>query len=405
MVELNSEVKSIIHKMYVEKGESIDSIFYCLKTKGYAIKKYHIITYIKENKLVKGSILNDGIVQDTIYKMYVLNSCSVKQISELLASRGYSLSTALLTKYIKENKLVKSKNWSDDELAILSRYYPVGGSRLCIDKGINRTVDEIKRKASNMGIKQGKDYKKWEQWELDYILNNYKTTDLDTMAMYLNRSSSSLQNIASKRLKISLRNPQLEWTDSMINLLKEYYPKGGSKLCQEKGLNKESSQIRSKANSIGLVVTDFIWSDKDKEIFKKYYHIGGAKLCQEKGLSKSHNSICSYANRLGITTGKFDDRTYWSDSEVALMKKYYPIGGYKLCQEKGLKRSEISIKQKAKLNGIYYFNMWTDEELAILKKYYPLGGSKLCKNKGLNRTTNQIQQKANTNGIKYVGVK
>ena len=80
-------------------------------------------------------------------------------------------------------------------------------------------------------------------------------------------------------------------------------------------------------------------------IIRKYYLIGGSKLCQENGLThKSASSIKSRAFKLGTRT-KVEN---WTPDEDALLYKYYAIGGPVLCQEMGLKsRSVGSIKNRA----------------------------------------------------------
>lgn len=75
------------------------------------------------------------------------------------------------------------------------------------------------------------------------------------------------------------------------------------------------------------------WSDKEVEIITKYYPLGGSNLCLEKGLNRSASNIRQKATAMGLKTNK-----YWSDAELNILKNYYPIGGYKLCQQKGLNR-------------------------------------------------------------------
>ncbi len=58
----------------------------------------------------------------------------------------------------KENSCRVLKNsWNYEELKILNTYYPIGGSLLCIEKGIKRSKIAIRRKANIEGITVLKD--------------------------------------------------------------------------------------------------------------------------------------------------------------------------------------------------------------------------------------------------------
>ena len=192
------------------------------------------------------------------------------------------------------------------------------------------------------------------------------------------------------------------WSKEELDILKRYYIQGGSKLCQEKGLKRSSRAITSKANEIGLHIRTEEWSDFELNILKQYYPIGGVDLCIEKGIvNRGRKAIVQQANRMNLVV-----RILWSPIEEKIIKEYYQIGGYKLCQEKGLQhRSKSQILNKAFLLGINKVKKnegWSKKELDLLSKYYPLGGVRLCIEKGLNRSLSSIRCKANKEGLKYM---
>ena len=139
----------------------------------------------------------------------------------------------------------------------------------------------------------------------------------------------------------------------------------------------------------------YSWSEYDKDILIKYYPIGGYKLCQEHGLYKDGQSIRSYAHKLGLKVP-----AVWTEQEDDILRKYYLEGGYKLCQENGLNKTQPSIAWRAKVLGLKGLKKWTDEEIAIFDKYYQKGGYKLCQEKGLNRTAQAISAHAKLVGKK-----
>ena len=193
------------------------------------------------------------------------------------------------------------------------------------------------------------------------------------------------------------------WTKEEDNILVKYYNIGGAVLCQEKGINKDTNAISHRASYLGLryVNKDSYWKPEEVDILRKYYKKGGYKLCQEMGLSyKTPKQISSKAGKLGLSD-KSENLPYTSE-EDAIIIKYYPLGFFKLCQEKGLKRTKSSIIARARLLGITVreTQLWTDKEEAVIKKYYPLGGYKLCQENGLSyRDKDAICQKANKLGV------
>lgn len=132
-----------------------------------------------------------------------------------------------------------------------------------------------------------------------------------------------------------------------------------------------------------------VWTLEEDEIIKKYYLIGGYKLCQEKGiLNKGSQDIANRAHALGCVTNKTFLK--WTAEEDEIIKKYYLIDGVKGCIENGLNRNKVSIQKRAKILGVRRTTHWTEEEFELLRKYYPEGGASLCKEMGLNRPLQSI---------------
>lgn len=333
--------------------------------------------------------------------------------------------------------------WSDAELEILKTYYPEGGSVVCIEKGINRPADAIRRRANQMGItrtniadvwsseedaiikqyypeggykacieagldrqkgailtraatlKVNKVYDYWSEDEINIVKTYYKIGGVKMCKEHGLTKDTNQIYACAKRL--GLKTEMYCWPDEDMTLLKQYYPLGGSKLCIEKGLNKSVREIVQKAKAMGIS-SGIYWTDEEFELLKTYYPLGGSKLCIEKGLNKTASQIHSRASQHKL---KFDNS--WSDAELDILRTYYLIGGWKLCQEKGLNRTQATIIHRAAEIGIAKTLVdWTPEDVLILQQYYPLGGSKLCKEKGLNKSDGSIRSYARTHGIKFL---
>lgn len=254
---------------------------------------------------------------------------------------------------------MRSARWSAEEIALLKEYYPKGGFELCKEKGLTRSKDSV----------------------------HYK-------ARYLNLSYNQRYTRC------------VDWSESDLAILREYYPIGGVMLCKEKGLDVSDAIIHYKARKLGLKIgigkakRKNMWGEEELALLKEYYPKGGLSLCMEKGLNKSNYSIYLKARDLGL------NKIHWCEEDLALLREYYPLGGFKLCIEKGLNFSSHSIQKQAEIEGLVYRlgSNWTEEEDAILKEYYPIGGYKLCIEKGIDasRSKSAIYTRACNFKLKYI---
>ena len=297
---------------------------------------------------------------------------------------------------------VFKRAWTPEEDEILKTYYSEGGSKLCQEKGLNRTKNEIVGRANRVfGLHSESHYWTSEEDELlkaYYSVGGYKLCQ----EKGLNRTKASIVNRANAVFDMCKENHY--WSPEEDDILKKYYPLGGPILCIEKGLNRGNNAIIRRASyCLGLKYSSRYWSNEDDDILRKYYPKGGYKLCQEKGIIRGKEAIASRAIKvLGLTVTSRS----WSKEEDAIIYKYYPIGGEQLCVEKGLyTRSVNAIKSRATRLKVMspYNGGWTEKEDSIIRKYYPLGGYQLCVDNGLiNRTVGSIRHRANIIGVNIV---
>lgn len=250
-------------------------------------------------------------------------------------------------------------------------------------KGLKVKQNEIERTP----ISIVKDIEKKTKGKRNYVIVHNFTEELDTVLEQISAVTSDCY-----------------WTSEEDNILKKYYPLGGADLCMEKGIKyRTNAAIQVRARKLGLNIIDRhnVWTEEEENILREYYMVGGTELCKKKGLSHlSESSIMSRARKLGLV--KFNIN-FWteSESEIEILKKYYLVGGWKLCQEKGLEhRDSRAIKSKANKLGLFQKTLWTDEEIEVLKTYYPIGGTKLCQEKGINKSNAWICKKARSLGLK-----
>lgn len=140
------------------------------------------------------------------------------------------------------------------------------------------------------------------------------------------------------------------------------------------------------------------WTQDEIEMLKKYYPIKGSKYCAGL-LHRSRKAISIQAIRIGLHTRFGLGR--WTAKEESQLKKYYPICGIKYCAEL-LGRTTKSIKLKAfrlDLHIDFISKYWTKDEEDVLREYYSISGSKYCANL-LDRSCGAIRSRAKLLGIK-----
>ena len=308
-----------------------------------------------------------------------------------------------------QNALYDSKIhiWTEEEDNIIKEYYSKGGSRLCHKKGLDYIpMYKIGNHARRLGLNYSVS---WTEEE-DRILREYFPKYGSNMCIEKGLTYKNKDSICIRAKQLGVKFDCSIWTKEEDNILKTYYPIGGSKLCREKGLkSKSSQQISTRAGHLHLNWNGKMpnYTDIEDEIIRKYYPIGGSKLCIEKGVNRTASAIHSRAIYINVESS--NKKTKWSEEEDNIVKTYYPIGGSKLCQEKGLKNRTVSmISNRATLYNLKFQPYWENWEIELLKTYYPIGGSKLCQEKGLtNRPIHVIGNQANRLGLKletYLGL-
>lgn len=353
---------------------------------------YDLVGNYKDLRIENGGLAKTQIsivkgIEEKVKKVGKSNYVIVRNFTEELDNVMSELS-----------QFIAGRPWTEDDLSLLRKYYPIGGWKVCQENGLSRPKQSIVTKAYELGIKCNDFSELWSEDEV-VLLKKYYPIGGSKLCKEkgLNRTTQSISSHAQiYGLKYS------PWTKEEDDILRKYYPEGGCEACIEHGLNKSKSMIFYRARKLGIKRNSLVYSEEEDQIVIKYYPVGSVKLCQEMGLNRSVQSIKGRARQLGITSSVF-----WRDEEIEILKKYYPIGGTKLCIENGLNRKASTIRAMAIKYGLSQkrdvnkWNKWSDKEFNILYKYYPIGGAELCKQRGIDRTIEGIRKKARKLGIIY----
>lgn len=158
--------------------------------------------------------------------------------------------------------------WTEDEIFYLKNLYPKYDTKKIAEK-LGRTETAIVHKAMNLGINKhvrpnNSKYKPWTKKELDYLRENYMTTNTVILAAEMERSMSTIwqystdmglhkkKKAVSKQCKKPCKPLKPEWSKWEVNFLKETYDLMHWKQMQKNGLDRSGSAILNRLIILGL---------------------------------------------------------------------------------------------------------------------------------------------------------
>lgn len=177
-----------------------------------------------------------------------------------------------------------------------------------------------------------------------------------------NCSETEVKNILALVNKIRLDNRSVSYKNKIIDtIVIESYEAGGYKLCKnrllaEYNIDVTESVLKARAQKFNISSSNFVkaWSEAEIAVLKQYYEVGGYKLCLKYLPDRTKFAIQARAKYLNlIAPGANKVNASWSSDELAILTKLYPIGGWKLVQTKLPNRSEKSIRRQANKNRLY----------------------------------------------------
>lgn len=149
----------------------------------------------------------------------------------------------------------------------------------------------------------------------------------------------------------------------------------------------------------GRIVGDN-WTIEDEDLMRKYYPSMGSKVKSMLSIERSNQTITAKAIRMGL---KYEGNNWKKDDKIFLKENYGKLSNKEIAIK--LNRTESSIIHMAhylKMKDLYH--IWSDEEIEVLKKFYPLEGKKVA-DRLPYKTEKQCRSKAIELKIKYIGSK
>lgn len=266
-------------------------------------------------------------------------------------------------KYCRNDKIVVY--WSEVEDQIIRKYYKTKVPKFLIELLPTHTWHAIRGRANILGVRKGK-YKKWEQWEIKFLLRNYGKKRTASLARTLKRSEEA---VVSRAAKLGLQTKQQRvWTKKELEIVKKYYPDINvptKQIAEMIGCTEEA--VRMKAMQL-KIKSPINYTKEDIRLIKKNKNKTYKEISKITGRGKE--GIRKYLYSLGFKKRKRGPD--WTEKEEKFIRDNYHRMPPKELAKK-LSRPVTSVRTKAhefKLLSVSRRKTWSEDELEYLKENY-----------------------------------
>lgn len=207
--------------------------------------------------------------------------------------------------------------------------------------------------------------KRFTKEELDNIIEDYQNgmTPKDLEIKY-SRKSATIINKLSDIGVYKKKTRRISKED--IDFLKDNYPIGNYNAIFERFPEHDKQRIASICHNHGIQRDNYRWSDSDVDIIKQYYYTNTLKEIAEMiGYRHSCDAIQTKAYKMGYSK----DRK-WTKEELDILYKYYPIEDVDSVSLRLPNRTRGAIIGQATVRNILGLRSnetwWTDEQIKLL---------------------------------------
>jgi superfamily II DNA or RNA helicase len=281
-----------------------------------------------------------------------------------------------------ERALKVRKGWSEEEDAIILKYYGKMGAKIAALLP-DRTANSIASRARKLGIKSSHSMP-WTSEEDQLLRDNYAEMGAEVSALFPGRTRKAvtirvwvlgLQKRKTEANRERLAEQAIEreegtsWTDEEIRILKENYPEMGMDV-QRLLAGRSARAVLAKVRALHLD-KGRKWTREEDLFLRKNYQEYGISKISDLMPGRTRRSIANRAKTLGLCGGS----NVWTAEEDQKLNEHYRTASIEGLTKLFPNRTIAAIKTRAGTLGLTR-RVWTEEEDAILKARFPdLGAS------------------------------
>lgn len=167
---------------------------------------------------------------------------------------------------IRPSRKKRHTRWSIFELDILSKYYPIIGTKTMILLP-GRTDAACVCMAQKTGI-AAPGTGPWSEREIEVLRNHYPQMGTDAALLLPGRSSGSTGDMARK---LGISGPEWEWTTADDEIIKAEYPHMGPSVATLLNGRRTEAACAQRAQFLGIScpIEELMWSKEEIEVLKK----------------------------------------------------------------------------------------------------------------------------------------
>lgn len=332
---------------------------------------------------------------------YIKNNFGNKTFSEMAKHIGCSITTvqnrARLLGFEVEKKT--AIRWNEEEIELLKIMAPKYLNKT-IARKLNRSVNELNKKARELGIELIFKRPVWKKWKVKFLRENINILSLSKIQKEL---EVNYYQIMDKLDELGIEYDNNFWSEDEINILTELSSKVYIREIA-KILNRTEGAIISKANKMGL---DYItlkkdYTDEELQYIKDNWGIISV-TDMARNLGVSRMMIQTQANKMNLP--KLGNNPYrkWTEKELIKLRR---LASKKSITElaRYFNTTNDAIITVAHRNGIYLNDdkiHWTEEDNAVLRELAKtLDLSEIAIK--MNRSTSAVRLQAERQNIKIM---
>lgn len=332
---------------------------------------------------------------------YIKNNFGNKTFSEMAKHIGCSITTvqnrARLLGFEVEKKT--AIRWNEEEIELLKIMAPKYLNKT-IARKLNRSVNELNKKARELGIELIFKRPVWKKWKVKFLRENINILSLSQIQKEL---EVNYYQIMDKLDELGIEYDNNFWSEDEINILTELSSKVYIREIA-KILNRTEGVIISKANKMGL---DYItlkkdYTDEELQYIKDNWGIIPV-TDMARNLGVSRMMIQAQTNKMNLP--KLGNNPYrkWTEKELIKLRR---LASKKSITElaRYFNTTNDAIITVAHRNGIYLNDdkiHWTEEDNAVLRELAKtLDLSEIAIK--MNRSTSAVRLQAERQNIKIM---
>ena len=332
---------------------------------------------------------------------YIKNNFGNKTFSEMAEHIGCAITTvqnrARFLGFEFEKKT--ARRWSKEEIELLKIMAPKYLNKT-IARKLNRSINELNKKARELGIKLIFKRPVWKKWKVKFLKENINILSLSQIQKEL---EMNYYQIMDKLDELGIEYDNNFWSEEEENILTELSSKVYIRELA-KILNRTEGAIISKANKMGLyyVTLKRVYTDVELQYIKNNWGIIPV-TDMARNLGVSRIMIQTQADKMNLP--KLGNNPYrkWTEEELIKLRR---LASKKSITElaRYFNTTNDAIITVANRNEIYLNDdkiHWTEEDNAVLRELSKtLDLSELAIK--MNKTTSAIRLQAERQNIKLI---